>query len=66
MNQMDAVTAFLNGTLNEEVYMEQPTPHKDGSNMCCKLIKSSEKGLENGLKRSLVDDASISQLRGRA
>lgn len=38
--QMDAVTAFLNGKLEEDVYMEQPKHYDDGSGKYCKLIKS--------------------------
>lgn len=40
ISQMDAVTAYLNGTLKEEVYMEQPEMFNDGSGKVCKLIKS--------------------------
>lgn len=40
ISQMDAVTAFLNGKLNEEIFMEQPEHFNDGSEKCCKLIKS--------------------------
>lgn len=39
ISQMDAVTAYLNGTLKEEVYMEQPEMFSDGSEKVCKLIK---------------------------
>lgn len=38
--QMDAVTAFLNGKLEEEIYMEQPLHFDDKSGRYCKLIKS--------------------------
>ena len=42
IHQMDVVTAFLNGTLNEEIYMEQPPGYvKDGEKwLVCKLRKS--------------------------
>lgn len=40
ISQMDAVTAYLNGVLKEEVYMEQPEMFSDGSAKVCKLIKS--------------------------
>lgn len=40
IHQMDAVTAFLNGTLEEEIYMKQPECMDDGSGKVCKLQKS--------------------------
>ena len=38
--QMDAVTAFLQGELNEEVFMEQPEYFNDGTGRVCALKKS--------------------------
>ena len=42
IHQMDVVTAFLNGTLDEEIYMQQPEgyvePGKEG--LVCRLKKS--------------------------
>ena len=43
IHQMDVVTAFLNGEINEEVYMEQPEGY----------IKSGNEGLVCKLKKSL-------------
>lgn len=40
LKQFDIKTAFLNGDLSEDVYMEQPIGFTDGSNKICKLKKS--------------------------
>ena len=42
VHQMDVVTAFLNGTLDEEIYMEQPPGYikKGEEHLVCKLKKS--------------------------
>lgn len=70
ITQMDAVTAFLNGDLEEEIFMRQPKGFEDGSKKVCKLKKSlyglkqssrvwnqrlNKTLLDFGLKRSLVD-----------
>ena len=42
IHQMDVKTAFLNGDLNEEIYMEQPEGFvsKRNENKVCRLVKS--------------------------
>lgn len=40
IHQMDAVTAFLQGELNEEIYMNQPVCFSDKSEKVCHLKKS--------------------------
>lgn len=40
INQMDAVTAFLQGDLDQEIFMTQPEYLGDGTNKVCRLNKS--------------------------
>lgn len=47
IDQMDAVTAFMQGDLMEEIYIEQPEGFEDGSTKVCKLNRAI-----NGLKQS--------------
>lgn len=47
--QMDAVSAYLQGTLHEEIFMEQPAEYVDPQNpsKCCRLLKALY-GLKQG------------------
>lgn len=40
INQFDVKTAFLNGDLEEDIFMEQPEGFVHGENMVCKLNRS--------------------------
>lgn len=40
IHQMDAVTAFLQGDVSHDIYMEQPKGYADTSNRVCKLKKA--------------------------
>jgi Reverse transcriptase (RNA-dependent DNA polymerase) len=40
VHQMDAVTAFLQGELTEEIYMDQPEGFEDGTDRVCRLKKT--------------------------
>ena len=57
VHQMDVKTSFLNGELNEEIYMEQPVAFvaNGQEGMVCKLLKSLyglNKHLSNDMKSS--------------
>lgn len=40
IHQMDAITAFLQGDLSEEIYLEQPDGFDDNSGRVCKLNRA--------------------------
>lgn len=47
IDQMDAVTAFMQGELTDEIYLDQPEGFHDGTNRVCRLHRAI-----NGLKQS--------------
>ncbi len=40
IDQMDAITAFLQGEIDEEIYIQQPDGYDDGSGKMCRLNKA--------------------------
>ena len=40
LNQMDVKGAYLNGILQETIYMEQPEGYKDGTGRVSRLVKT--------------------------
>ena len=40
IQQMDIKGAYLNGTLQEKVYMQQPEGFNDGTNQVCELVRT--------------------------
>lgn len=70
IHQMDAVTAFLQGDLSEDIYLEQPEGFNDGSDNVCRLNRAiyglkqagrqwneklTKKLLQFGLKKCRMD-----------
>lgn len=61
LSQMDAVSAFLNGPLEEDIYMEQPPIFDDKTGRVCKLkrsiygLKQSSRNWNQLLNQTLID-----------
>lgn len=81
IEQMDAVTAFLQGELSEEIYLSQPEEFNDGTNKVCRLKKAiyglkqasrewnkklDQKLREYGLKRSRIDPCIYHNIDGKS
>jgi len=56
LHQMDVTTAFLNGDLEEDVYMDQPVRfiEEGKKHMVCKLKKSIYRLPGNGILSSMI------------
>lgn len=79
ISQLDAVTAFLNGRLDEEIFIEQPEGFNDETGRHCKLIKAlyglkqsprvwnqtiNKTFIEMGLSRSKLDQCIYYRITG--
>lgn len=56
IDQMDAVTAFLQGDLDEEIFIEQPPSYSDGSGRVCKLKRAMYGLKQSGRQWNIVLD----------
>ena len=63
VHHMDVKTAFLNGTLNEEIYMQVPDGVKTANNQVCKLNKALY-GLKQASRRWFEHFDSIIKAKG--
>lgn len=54
IDQMDAVTTFLQGDLNKEIYIEQPEVFSDGTKRVGKLNRAMY-GLKQAGRKSQAD-----------
>lgn len=59
IHQMDAVTAFLQGDLDEDIFMEQPEGYDDGSGRVCKLNRAVYGLKQAGRQWNLKLDAAL-------
>lgn len=59
VHQMDAITAFLQGELNEEIFMEQPDCYNDGTEKVCKLNRAIYGLKQAGRQWNLKLDAAL-------
>lgn len=57
--QFDVKTAFLNGLLEEEIYMDQPEGFQDGTNRVCKLEKSLYRLKQSPLLEQKIQEGAI-------
>lgn len=59
INQMDAVTAFLQGDLNEEIYTDQPQGFDDNTGRVCKLNRAMYGLKQAGRQWNIKLDAAL-------
>lgn len=61
IHQMDAVTAYLQGDIDEEIYIKQPEGYEDGTDRVCRLnrsiygLKQAGRCWNNKLDKTLKD-----------
>lgn len=61
IEQMDAITAFLQGDLKEDIFMSQPEQYHDGTERVCKLQKAIYGLKQAGRKWNEKLDAALKQ-----
>ena len=62
IHQMDAVTAFLQGDVEEEIYLEQPKGFADGSERVCKLNRAIYGLKQAGRQWNVKLDTSLKEI----
>jgi Reverse transcriptase (RNA-dependent DNA polymerase) len=59
VNQMDIKGAYLNGILQETIYMRQPEGCEDGTDWVCKLLKMLYSLKQSGRKWNIQLDMKL-------
>lgn len=55
VHQMDVKSTFLNGALDEEIYVDQPEGYSDGTNRVC-LLKKAIYSMKQSTKEMVLSE----------